>query len=112
MSFTPAPDNPVADTLIAITAASLERCDLSEREIMIARIAALAAVGASPLSYTLNTEVAVEVGLTLEDAQGILVAVAPVIGTAATVTATAAIAQGLGLAVALALEELAEEEEG
>jgi hypothetical protein len=84
-----------------MTAASLERSDLPDRDIMIARVAALAAVGAPPLSYTLNAGMAADAGLTIEDARGILVAVAPVIGTARTVAAAEAITEGLGLAVAL-----------
>jgi hypothetical protein len=102
VSYTPVPDTPIATSLLAMTAAALEQCDLADREIMVARIAALAAVGAPPLSYTLNTGAAASSGLTLDDAQGILVAIAPIIGTARTVAATAAIAEGLGLAVALA----------
>jgi hypothetical protein len=94
-----------------MTAASVDRCDLSPRELMIARIAALAAVGAPPASYALNTPAAAESGLTLEDAQGILIAVAPIIGAPHTVTATASIAQGLGIVVAL-LEAALEDEEG
>ena len=82
MSYTPVPDTPLADSLIAMTAAPLERCDLPDREIMVARIAALAAVGAPALSYTVNAGAAVGSGLALEDAQGILIAIAPVIGTA------------------------------
>ncbi len=77
MSYTSMPDTPVAGTLLAMTAASLERSDLPDREIMLARLAALAAVDAPPISYTLNTSAAADSGLTLEDAQGILVAVAP-----------------------------------
>jgi hypothetical protein len=101
VSYTPVPDTPLADSLVAITAASLERCDLDDREIMLVRIAALAAVGAPAVSYTLNAGAAVESGLTLEDAQGVLVAAAPVIGTARTVEAASAITEGLGLALAL-----------
>lgn len=107
MSYTQVSDTPVAATVLAMTAASLERCDLSEREIMIARISALAAIGGAPVSYALNAMAAAGVGLTLEDAQGILVAVAPVVGGARTAEAAGAIAEGLGLAIALA--ELAEE---
>lgn len=92
-----------------MTAAALEQCDLADREIMVARIAALAAVGAPALSYTLNTGAAASSGLTIDDAQGILVAIAPIIGTARTVAATTAIAKGLGLAIALA--EAAEDED-
>jgi hypothetical protein len=100
MSSSPDPATPVADTLLAMTAASLERSTLADREVMLARVAALAAVGAPPMSYALNTAAAAGVGLSLEDAQGILIAVAPLIGTARTTEAAGAIAQGLGLAVA------------
>jgi hypothetical protein len=109
VSYTPVPDTPIASSLIAMTAAALEQCDLADREIMVARIAALAAVGAPALSYTLNTGAAASSGLTVDDAQGILVAIAPIIGTARTVAATAAITEGLGLALALA--EAAEDED-
>jgi hypothetical protein len=68
---------------------------------MIARIAALAASGAPALSYALNTGAAAEAGLTLEEARGVLVAVAPVIGTARTVAASEEIAEGFRLGVAL-----------
>jgi hypothetical protein len=102
VSYTPVPDTPIASSLIAMTAAALEQCDLADRDIMVARIAALAAVGAPPLSYALNTGAAASTGISLEDAQGILVAIAPVIGTARTVAAASAIAEGLGLAIALA----------
>jgi hypothetical protein len=102
VSYTPVPDTPIATALVAMTAAALEQCDLADREIMVARIAALAAVDAPALSYALNTGAAASSGLTIEDAQGILVAVAPIIGTARTVSAAAAIAEGLGLAIALA----------
>jgi hypothetical protein len=93
-----------------MTAAALEQCDLADREIMVARIAALAAVGAPALSYTLNSGAAASSGLTLDDAQGILVAIAPIIGTARTVAATSAIAEGLGIAIALA--EAGEDDDG
>jgi hypothetical protein len=111
MSYTPVPDTPLADTLLSMTAASLERAELPERDIMIARVAALAAMGAPPLSYTINAGLAAGTGLTVEDAQGILVAVAPVIGTARTGEAAIAITEGLGLALALLEAELEAEEE-
>jgi hypothetical protein len=68
---------------------------------MIARIAALTATGAHALSYALNAGAAAESGLTLEQAQGVLVAVAPIIGTAKTVAASEEITEGLSLGVAL-----------
>ena len=39
MSYTPVPDTPIASSLIAMTAAALEQCDLPERDMMVARIA-------------------------------------------------------------------------
>ena len=102
-------DTPVVDTLTVMTAASLENCDLSPRELMIARIAALIAVDAPAASYALNTLPASESGITLDDVQDILVAVAPIVGTTHVVSATAAIAKGLGFVIALAEAELEEE---
>jgi hypothetical protein len=110
VSYAPVPDTPIASSLLAMTAAALEQCDLEDREIMVARIAALAAVGAPALSYALNTGAAAASGLTVEDAQGILIAVAPIIGTARTVAAAGAIADGLGLAIALAESAAADDD--
>ena len=102
----PDSDTPVMDTLAVMIAASLENSDLAPREFMIARIAALAAVDASAASYALNVEVAAESGITLDDVEDILVAVAPIVGTARVVSAAAGIAEGLGLVIALAEAEL------
>jgi hypothetical protein len=100
----------VSDTLLEITAASLERCTLEPRELMLARIAALAAVDAPPASYLLNAGTAVDVGITLEDVQGILVAVAPIVGTPRIVAAAGNLGQALGFAIELEAELEAEAE--
>jgi hypothetical protein len=100
---------PVSDTLLVMTVASLENSDLSPRELMIARIAALVAVDAPAASYALNALPAADTGITLDDAEDILVAVAPIVGTARVVSATANIAEGLGFVIALAEAELEEE---
>ena len=101
-----ADDTPLLDTLAMMTAASLETCDLQPRELMLARIAALAAVGAPAASYLLNTGTAVDVGITLEDVQGVLIAVAPIVGTAWVVSAAANITRALGFAIAVLEAEL------
>ena len=100
-------DRPLLDTVLEMTAASVARTSLNDRELMIARVAALAAIDAPPASYLLNLAAASDAGLTLEDAQGALIAVAPIVGTARTVSAATAIAAALGLAVAIedAIEE-------
>jgi hypothetical protein len=100
---------PVSDTLLAMTVASLENSDLSPRELMIARIAALVAVDASAASYALNALPAAESDIDLDDVEDILVAVAPIVGTTRVVSAAAHIAQGLGFVIALAEAELEEE---
>jgi hypothetical protein len=102
-------DTPVSDTLLAMTVASLENSDLSPRELMIARIAALVAVDAPAASYALNAVPAAESDIHLDDVEDILIAEAPIVGTARVVSATANIARGLGFVIALAEAELEEE---
>jgi alkylhydroperoxidase/carboxymuconolactone decarboxylase family protein YurZ len=97
-------DRPVLDTIAAMTMASLENTSLGAREVMLSRIAALAASGAPAVSYLANVGAAVDSGVTLEDAQGVLTAIAPIIGTARTVTAAANISRALGFVI-LAIEE-------
>ena len=104
-------ETPVSDTLLVMTAASLENTDLSPRELMIARIAALVAVGAPAVSYALNALPAADSDIDIDDVEDILVAVAPIVGTASIVSATANIAQGLGIVIALAEAELEAEED-
>ena len=96
-----AEDTPLLDTLAVMTAASVEACDLEDRELMLARIAALAAVGAPPASYLVNAGTAVDVGITLEDVQGVLIAVAPIVGTVRTISAAGNITRALGFAIAV-----------
>jgi alkylhydroperoxidase/carboxymuconolactone decarboxylase family protein YurZ len=94
-------ESPVADTLLAMTAVSLEGSTLPDRELMLIRLAALAAVDAPPASYVMNAGAAMEAGVTLEDVQGILVAVAPIVGTARVMSASMNIAEGIGFAIGL-----------
>jgi len=100
-------ERPLLDTVMEMTAASMINSNLGPRELMLVRLAALAAVDAPPASYLLNLAAAVDAGLTLEDAQGVLIAVAPIIGTPRTVAATGAITKALGFA--LDVEEAIEE---
>jgi hypothetical protein len=102
-------DTPVSDTLLAMTAVSLDNSDLSLRELMIARIAALVAVDAPAASYAVNAVPASDSGIDLDDVEDILVAVAPIVGSARVVSATANIAEGLGFVIALAEAEFEEE---
>ena len=104
-------ETPVLDALADITAVSIERSTLDPRELMLARIAALAAVDAPAASYLLNAGTAVDVGITLEDVQGVLIAVAPIVGTPRIVAATGNLASALGFALEMAEAELEAEAE-
>ena len=87
------------ETLGAMTAASLERYDLAPDALLLVRIAALAAVDARPVSNLAHIGPAADAGVTLEDVQNVLLAVAPIAGTARVVSAAANIAEALGFAI-------------
>jgi alkylhydroperoxidase/carboxymuconolactone decarboxylase family protein YurZ len=97
---------PVLDTITAMTAASLERCELPASTLLMVRIAALAAVDARPVSYLAHVGPSLESGVTVEDVQNVLVAVAPVIGTARTMKAAVNISEALGFAIAVLESEV------
>jgi alkylhydroperoxidase/carboxymuconolactone decarboxylase family protein YurZ len=99
-------DTPVLDTLTDITAVSIARSTLEARDHLMARLAALIAVDAPAASYLLHIGTAAEAGVTLEDVQGVLVAVAPIVGTPRIVIAAAHIAEALDLAIALVEADL------
>jgi alkylhydroperoxidase/carboxymuconolactone decarboxylase family protein YurZ len=94
-------ETPVLETIGAITAASLGRSDLPADTLLMLRIAALAAVDARPVSYLAHIGPALESGVTVEDVQDVLVAVAPIIGTARTMSAAVNISEALGFAIAV-----------
>ncbi|HYW25472.1 MAG TPA: hypothetical protein VE953_14980 [Terriglobales bacterium] len=95
-------ETPVLDTIAAMTAASIERCDLAVDDLITTRIAALAAVGAPRISYLAHIGPSIRAGVTLEKVQNVLVAVAPIIGTARVMTAATNIGEALGMAIAIA----------
>lgn len=98
-------DQPVLNTIAEITAVSLARGTLNAREHMLARLAALVAVDAPTVSYVLNFGPAAEVGLTVEDTQGLLVAVAPIVGTARVASAAGKLSDAFGFVIDLAIAE-------
>jgi Carboxymuconolactone decarboxylase family len=100
-------ETPVLDTLADLTAASLEHNSLPARELMLVRLAALIAVDAPPASYLANAQVAADSGVTAEDVQGVMIGVAPVVGTPRVVLAGGNILRALGFAIAVADAEIA-----
>ena len=98
-------DAPVLEALADINAVSLERTDLDPASLILIRLAALVAVDAPASSYLLHLGPAVQTGVTLDQAQDVLVAVAPIVGTPRTLAAAAKIVEALGLAIELAEAE-------
>jgi alkylhydroperoxidase/carboxymuconolactone decarboxylase family protein YurZ len=90
-------DAPVLERLIAMNLDSLENSDLDARTYFLVRIAALVAMDAAPVSYLVNLGLAAEVGVTLEDAQGTLIAIAPVVGSARVASAAGNVLRAFGL---------------
>ena len=105
------PDRPLLDTLAAMTAESVARCGLDTNSLIAARIAALAAVGAPAASYLLHVGPAMDAGVTVEQIEDILIAVAPIVGTPRTTDAALNVAEALGIVVAVLEDELEAEEE-
>jgi alkylhydroperoxidase/carboxymuconolactone decarboxylase family protein YurZ len=104
-------ETPVLDTLVEITAVSLEHTSLAPRELMLARIAALIAVDAPPASYLANAGPAADSGITGEDIQAIMIGIAPVVGTPKIVAAASKILRALGLEIMAAEAALEEDED-
>lgn len=94
-------EEPVLDLLASMTADSLEATNLDPDTLMLVRIAALVAVDAPAASYLLNLGVAGEAGVETEQVQGVLAAVAPIVGAPRVVAAVGHMSQALGIAIDL-----------
>src|SRR6516164_6560453 len=104
-------DTPVLDTLAAMTAESMARCNLDANSLLAARIAALAAVDAPAASYLLHVGPAADAGVTIDQIQNILVGIAPVIGGPRTLSAALRITEALGIVIVALEAELEAEAE-
>ncbi|MET7986210.1 MULTISPECIES: carboxymuconolactone decarboxylase [unclassified Streptomyces] len=104
--MTTASDTPVLDTIAAMTVDSVERCELPPDQLLLTRIAALAASDAPPISYLAHIDPAIKADLTMAQVQDVLVAIAPIVGTARVMTAAGNIATAFGMAIAVAEQEL------
>lgn len=93
---------PVLEELLAMNLDALERSGLDDETYLLVRLAALVAADAPPLSYAITLGVADAGGLTVEKAQAVLVAIAPVVGSARVTAAAGAIVRGVLGAAALA----------
>ncbi len=95
-------ETPVLDLLTRMTVDSIEASSLDSETLMLVRIAALVAVDAPPISYALNLEAAGGLEIDAEQVQGVLAAVAPIVGTARVASATSKIVRALRLELEVA----------
>jgi alkylhydroperoxidase/carboxymuconolactone decarboxylase family protein YurZ len=95
-------ETPVLDLLARMTAESIEATGLDPQTLMLVRIATLVAVDAPPASYLMNLGAAGEAGVDENQIRDVLLAIAPIVGTARIASATGNIARALGLALEMA----------
>ena len=96
-------DAPVMETVLAMNLDALERSGLDPDTYLLVRLAVLVAVDAPPASYAVTLGAAADAGVTVEDAQAVLVAIAPLVGTPRITAAAGNIMRAL-----LGVEALAE----
>ena len=97
-----ASDSPILDLLATMNRAGIEASKLDPQSLMLVRLAALVAVDAPPVSYMLNLEMAGEVDLDSEQIEGMLAAIAPIVGSARVASAAGKMVRALGLEISLA----------
>lgn len=101
---------PVLEQLITMNLDSLESSGLDAKTYFLARLAALVAMDAAPVSYVMNLGLAADAGVSFEEVQGLLVGIAPVVGSAKVASAAGKILRGVfGVAVALDEGEVPEQ---
>lgn len=76
---------------------SLRDSGLDAKTYVLVRIAALAALDASPASWSIALQTADEAGVTVEELKGVLLAIAPAIGSVRSLEAIMDVARALGM---------------
>lgn len=94
--------SPLVDTLKSMTDRSLRNAGtLTPREVLLVRMACLIASDASGTSFLYNLAGPSAPALTVEEVEAVLVAAAPLVGTARIVTAAERIAEATGFAISV-----------
>ncbi|HEX6872618.1 MAG TPA: carboxymuconolactone decarboxylase family protein [Micromonosporaceae bacterium] len=96
---------PVLEQLAAMTLDTLDNSGLDEQTYHLVRLAALIASDAAPVSYLVNMGPAADAGVTLEAAQGVMVAISPIVGSARIASAAGKLLQAFGVAAAVTSAE-------
>ncbi len=95
-------DSPILDLLTTMNLAGVEASTLDTQSLMLVRLAALVAVDAPPVSYLLNLKMAGEVDVDASQVEGMLAAIAPIVGSARVASAAGKMVRALGLEISLA----------
>ena len=95
-------DSPILSLLASMNLAGIEASSLDPQTMMLVRLAALVAVDAPPISYVLNLQMAGDVDVSAEEVEGMLAAIAPIVGSARVAAAAGNVVRALGLEIALA----------
>jgi alkylhydroperoxidase/carboxymuconolactone decarboxylase family protein YurZ len=102
-------DAPVLETLFAMHLDALERSGLDAETYVLVRLAALVAMDGPPASYAITMAAAADAGVTLEQAQSVLIAIAPLVGTARVTSAAGGMIRALAGAAMLSEPNVAAE---
>lgn len=94
--------SPILDLLTTMNLAGVEASTLDAQSLMLVRLAALVAVDAPPVSYLLNLKMAGEVDVDASQVEGMLAAIAPIVGSARVASAAGKMVRALGLEISLA----------
>ena len=91
-------DGPVLQAIAAMNLDTLALSSLDPETYVLVRLAALVAVDGPPASYLAHLGLAADVGITIEQVQGVLTAIAPIVGSPRLVAAAGNSLRALGLA--------------
>ena len=75
-------ETPFMESLVRMHVDTQDQSGLDDRTYLLVRIAALVAIDASAASYVINLTVADDLGITADDVRGVLIALAPLVGSA------------------------------
>ena len=91
----------ILELLSSMTADSMQASSLDGETLMLVRIAALVAVDAPAASYLMNLGAAGEIGVSTEQVEGVLAAVAPIVGAPRVAAAVTHMAEALDMTIPL-----------
>jgi len=89
---------PVLEQIAQMTLDTRSRSGLDDRTYILVRLAALVAADGAPASYLVNLGAAGKIGVPLREVQGMLVAIAPIVGSAKVVSGAGQMMRALGIA--------------